>query len=199
MNYKEILNVLNEKGVNSITAIDTEICQKKPNVILRHDIDRRPDIAFEMMKAELLFGLKSTAYIFPIGPGYIYYYSFNVDAFKYFESKGFELGCHIDAKILPEAVVKLNDLKNYFNIRTATYHGASNQFTGMEKHIQINTNLKLDGYLSDANHCFQEDPFSFIKKMKNGKVYQISIHPYHFDFFLEFQVSQSLLTKKKWY
>jgi len=89
--YKELCEALLDSGFNTITMQEYMQGQAvEPFVILRHDVDRRPEMALKMAEMEKNMGIRAT-YYFRMMPGV-----FEPWIIKTMHDMGHEIGYHYE-------------------------------------------------------------------------------------------------------
>jgi len=125
--YKELCESINRSGYKPITVKDYLLSiPKKSFVIMRHDVDRKPENALAMAKLENSLGIKSTYYFRMTNE------VFRPDVIKQIASMGHEIGYHYEVldkakgdykkaiKIFEEELKKFREV---YDVKTICMHG----------------------------------------------------------------------------
>lgn len=141
---------------------------ENPVVILQHDADAQPYKTIDMMKLEEKKGVVSSNYFFKNQyQDYGNYYNLDIPEMQAMESKGFEIGYHLNAhehgdfnleKSLSIAEDDIAFFKRYFDLRTFVPHGNNHE-------------IPYTGILRDLPWCYNGKGFSHNHMWSDGNVY----------------------------
>jgi len=221
-NYGDWLQQMIKRGVHFLTAsqvIEGEnIRRDRPNALIRHDIDFSPTIGLKMAEMEEKVGARTTFYVFhpdrydPVFP---------LKSFQRLESEGWEIGYHTSTEDLDEALHDIDQLRQYFRIRTTVPHMGNIEICRgkLKEHIDVLRDghcflVQDDGYIADnrgfLRQRIQVDEkgenewkdidghrlLAFIDSMEDGKVYHFLFHPVWYDEKLNFRGNDQKSDKK---
>ena len=89
--YQELCSAIVQSGYNAVGVKDYLLTQpKEKNIIMRHDVDKKPGNALKMAKLEKALGITSTYYFRSAKD------VFNPDIIKEIEKVGHEVGYHYE-------------------------------------------------------------------------------------------------------
>ena len=130
--YKNLIESLLEKNYQFLTveehfARQVAPSQSRPIVIMRHDVDRKPQNSLRMAKLEAELGIKAT-YYFRIIPK-----TFKPEIIKKIADLGHEIGYHYENLTTANSQIK--------NLNPVKYSRSSN-FTGQELKIKNSENYE---------------------------------------------------------
>jgi hypothetical protein len=126
-NYRSLCAAIKERQSDCRFIAYLNSKEKKGNIILRHDVDRKPKRALRMAKIESEMGIRSS-YYFRSTKG-----SFRPDIMKEIEGMGHEVGYHYEVLVrangdAEKAVVlfeeDLKSFREYVEIKTICSHGS---------------------------------------------------------------------------
>lgn len=125
--YKQLLETITKLDVSVLTFEQFVQLEKKesPSLILRHDVDAKPQRALEMAKIEMEFGLRGT----------YYFRETTADEFvvRQIAAMGHEIGYHYNDLVrtkgdYPKAISKFEKnlayLRQFYPVRTISMHGS---------------------------------------------------------------------------
>lgn len=124
--YEELLNVINQKEIKVYGIADYINKLPEKGIILRHDVDRKPQNALFTARLEYKYNIKST-YYFRITKN-----SFNSDIINKIASLGHEIGYHYEDLSIANGdydnAIKLfkkhlEQFKPYAKVKTIAMHG----------------------------------------------------------------------------
>lgn len=127
--YKELLNTFINNGYIFITVeeyFSDNYNKNRPFIIMRHDVDRRPNNSLEMSKIENSMGIKSTYYFRTI------HQTFKPNIIKEIIGLGHEIGYHYESlaqtngdyeEAIDDFEFNLNRLRELYPIRHIAMHG----------------------------------------------------------------------------
>lgn len=157
--YGRLVEAMNESGYRTLAVIDwfeSAGQSEEPVVVVRHDVDRRPDNALKMAQLEAVQGIRSTYYfrILPV--------SFQPEIVRAIADLGHEIGYHYedlhraggDVVIGERLFVKaLSELRELAPIETISMHGsplASRNNMELWNHCSFTEHGVRDCLLSDS-------------------------------------------------
>ncbi len=127
--YKELLETLKKQNYQFITVEEyftSTYNDSKPFIIMRHDVDRRPNSSLEMAKLEKSMGIKATYYF------RIIYQTFKPNIIKEIINLGHEIGYHYESlaetngdyeKAIKDFELNLDRLNKFYLIKNIAMHG----------------------------------------------------------------------------
>lgn len=127
--YKKLLNALKEKGFQFITIeeyFSSKYDKQNPFILMRHDVDRRPNSSLEMAKIEHSLGIKATYYFRTISQ------TLKPKIIQEIADLGHEIGYHYEClaetngdyeKAIDDFETNLSVLKEYYPIKNIAMHG----------------------------------------------------------------------------
>lgn len=127
--YKQLCNAISKSEYTTLTFEEYISLNDKPEkvILIRHDVDSEPEYFLKTAKLENQLGLRSTYYFRHIEGIFL------PDLIKEIAALGHEIGYHYEvldkAREDYEVAIKifekeLNDLRNYYNVRTIAQHGS---------------------------------------------------------------------------
>jgi hypothetical protein len=125
--YLSVLNAFKARTLPVYTVLDWLKSAPDRGVVIRHDVDRRPENAVAMARAESQLGVRCTYYFRVVGSAY------DKAAMREVVGLGHELGYHYEdlalcrgdmRKALDSFARHLDDLRSVADIRTAAMHGS---------------------------------------------------------------------------
>ena len=179
--YKSLLNAFINKGYEFQTYAEFTECPKKKCIILRHDVDKKPNHSLMFAKIQSLFDIKGS-YYFRMVPS-----SYNEKIIKEIAELGHEIGYHYETMDITGGDSKkaieifkndLNTLSRLVAIKTICMHGSPmSKFDNRElwkyynyKDFGITAEPYFDidfesvFYLTDTGRKFDGDKVSFRDK-----------------------------------
>jgi hypothetical protein len=127
--YKELLTTFQKKGFQFIT-VEEYFTSKynigRPFVMMRHDVDRRPNNSLQMAKIENSLGIKATYYFRTISQ------TLKPTIIKEIANLGHEIGYHYEClaetngdykKAIQDFEVNLSKLNELYSIKNIAMHG----------------------------------------------------------------------------
>jgi len=127
--YKELLNSLKKQNYQFITAEEfyySKYDKNRPFIIMRHDVDRRPNNSLKMAKIEKSMGIKATYYFRAIPQ------TLKPKIIKEISTLGHEIGYHYESlsqtngdykKAIEDFKKNLSKLRRLSPIKTIAMHG----------------------------------------------------------------------------
>jgi len=159
-------------------------------VILRHDVDKKPNNSLKVARIEAMLGIRGTYYCRIIPE------AFDANMIKEIKNLGHEIGYHYEdlalcngdcEKALQHFEISLNELRKYYPIRTICMHGSPRsrynnldlwnnynyQDYGIigEPYIDINFNEVF--YITDTGRCWDGYKVSIRDRVKNRYAFPI--------------------------
>ena len=183
---------------------ESVLSDRKPNVIIRHDIDSKPDNILPMLHEENQLGIRSVIYVRTDNEEYdLQYYA---PMLQMFEDEGFEIGLHITAvnrhgvthkEAWSRYLEQLEKAEEYFTITTVQAHGYDDKY-GIPEVTNYDVENRCPngfGNLVSRTRRWKErladslgvmypcDPLEWIPKLEKGGLYYCLWHPefYQYD------------------
>jgi len=189
--YKELLKTILNQGYQVQTLENFISNPAQKTIILRHDVDRKPQNALEMAYIEKEFNIQSS-YYFRMVPE-----SFNPDIINKIISLNHEIGYHYEnlshakgnyEKALNDFEKKLKILRKFYPIKTMCMHGSPMSKWDNRKLWEINDYKKygivaepyfdLDFnkilYITDASRTWNNDIVNLRDKVKTNYNFSFS-------------------------
>lgn len=191
--YKEFCNAISESGYSTLTVNDY-FSKNKPHkfIILRHDVDIKPERALKISQVESEFNIKSTFY-FRMIPGV-----FNPPIIKKIQELGHEIGFHYEVldkvrgnyeKGIELFKQELAELRKISDVKTICMHGYPltpwknsdlwKQYDFRQFGITGEAYLSIDYndifYLSDTGRAWDGEKYRIKDIIQNTKKKQFDI------------------------
>ncbi|NEW60223.1 hypothetical protein GSY74_02910 [Sulfurovum sp. bin170] len=127
--YIELLNILKDRGFQFITVEEyftLKYDKNRPFIMLRHDVDRRPNSSLAMAKIENSLGVKATYYFRTIPK------TLKADIINGIANLGHEIGYHYESlaetngdyeKAIVDFEKNLFSLNRFYPIKSISMHG----------------------------------------------------------------------------
>ena len=191
--YKELLAVLLAEGYETMTYADYLTLEEKAGrvVVLRHDVDKRPERSVRMAEAEAEMGVRATYYFRCVACSY------NEEMMKRIEMLGHEVGYHYEDMAIEKGDVErarrhfekeLERMRGVVKIRSVCMHGSplskydNREMWGNEEVLKglyarwsivgepyLDTDWERMEYLTDTGRCWDGDRYSRRDKVEKSK------------------------------
>jgi hypothetical protein len=186
--YKKLLITLRESNFQFLTIdefYNSKYNKSKPLILIRHDVDRRPNSSLQMAKIENSMGIKATYYFRTIPS------TFKLEIIKEIADLGHEIGYHYESlaetngdykEAIKDFENNLNRLREIYPIKTIAMHGRPtskwdsrllwDEYDYKKYSIVIepyfDINFKEILYITDAGRAWDNEKVNLRDKVDSG-------------------------------